>query len=141
MIVLCSFLLDGILSNYINNLLLTITAITIISSKKNYYKTSFLYGLLYDIAYTNTLFINGILFMIIVFITKKINYYFTNNIISNTITILTNIIFYRISIYIILVLSKTVSFNIVTLFESIYLSIFNLIYGYFIYILIKRKTP
>lgn len=141
MIVLCSFLLDGILSNYINNLLLTITAITIISSTKNYYKTSFLYGLLYDIAYTNTLFINGILFMIIVFITKKINYYFTNNIISNTITILINIIFYRISIYIILVLSKTVSFNIVTLFESIYLSIFNLIYGYFIYILIKRKTP
>ena len=108
MIVLCSFLLDGILSNYINNLLLTITAITIISSTKNYYKTSFLYGLLYDIAYTNTLFINGILFMIIVFITKKINYYFTNNIISNTITILINIIFYRISIYIILVLSKTV---------------------------------
>lgn len=139
--ILCSFLLDGILSNYINNLLLTITAITIISSTKNYYKTSFLYGLLYDITYTNTLFINGILFMIIVFITKKINYYFTNNIISNTITILINIIFYRISIYIILVLSKTLSFNIVTLFESIYLSIFNLIYGYFIYILIKRKTP
>ena len=82
-----SILLDGILTNYLpylgNDLswftpLFTLVSIFIIypfyrKKEKKYYLTVFIIGIIYDLFYTNLLFFNAILFLIIAMISKYIN--------------------------------------------------------------------
>ena len=147
--ILISFFLESIVSNYINYSsifipLFTLTSIVFSVSyfqlEKEYFKICILFGFLYDITFSNTLFINSILFLIIGFITKIINYYLPNNILNNIISLIINIIFYRISIYLICVLANILDFNLLYLFKSIYSSlIINIIYIVFIYIILNLR--
>ncbi len=82
-----SLLLDGILTNFLpympNDLslftpLLTVVSIFIIypfyrKKEKNYFLYMFLLGMIYDLFYTNLLFFNGILFLIIAIISQIIH--------------------------------------------------------------------
>ena len=83
-IMIISLLLDGVLTNYLpfmeNNLslytpLLTIVSIFIIyplyyKREKEYFITIFILGIIYDLLYTNLLFLNATLFVILGLITK-----------------------------------------------------------------------
>lgn len=141
-----SFILDGlIINNSFFYPLFTLVSLVIIFptfNKKNYnyYITCFVIGLLYDIVYTNTFLLNGIIYLIlgllINLIYKKIN--------INTLTIIFEIIFlisiYRILTFIILNILGY-NFNIYSLLESIYSSIIlNIIYTFLSYnVLILNK--
>lgn len=146
-IVLISFFLESILSNYINistnffTPLFTITSLIVIYSKfeNKYLKICLLFGLLYDLVFTDTLFINMILFLLIGFFVKFVNIYLPKNYINNSIILIIIIIFYRIFIYIIMLMANQVTNNAFLLFKSIYSSLLlNIIYGLVIYFIIKH---
>lgn len=139
---LFSFIFEGIISNFVcvSKPLFTLTALVIAypyyNSSKEYFKMCVFFGILYDIVYTDTLFINGILFLGVGLITKKLNYYLVNNLFNSSIILIINIIFYRLCIYFILLLSKNSFLN---LFSSIYLSVLiNLIFLYILYFIITN---
>ena len=85
-ILIISFILDGVLTNFlpfgVENIslftpLLTIVALVVIYNffyhkEKNYYILSFVIGILYDLFYTNLLFLDGLLFLLIAFVITKI---------------------------------------------------------------------
>ena len=85
-ILIISILLDGILTNYlpflVNDLsyftpLLTVVTIFILyplnrKTENKFLLTIFVTGIIYDLLYTNLLFLNGLLFLIIIFISKYI---------------------------------------------------------------------
>ena len=78
-ILIISFILDGVLTNFlpygVENIslftpLLTIVALVVIYNffyheEKKYYILSFIVGILYDLFYTNLLFLDGLLFLLI----------------------------------------------------------------------------
>ena len=84
LISIISFFLDGILSHYIlpNSLFLplfTVVALVLIypyfnNNNYRYFKYIALLGLLYDISYLDTLFLNFFIFIIIGFIVGLFNY-------------------------------------------------------------------
>ena len=139
-----SFILDNFISNFINHNslfypLFTLLSLIIIYPKftkkiNKYYLTSFLLGLIYDIAVTDTLFLNAFIFLllsyIINYIFKKIPY----NYISVLIISFVSIIYYRVITYIVLLLLNYLNFNLLTLLKSIYNSlILNIIYKTILY--------
>ena len=86
-IMILSFLLDGILTNFLPYMnydlsfftpLLTVVSIFIIypfyrKREKNYFLQMFFIGILYDLFYTNLLFLNALLFLGIAFLSKIIH--------------------------------------------------------------------
>lgn len=148
-IVFISFLLDGIITNFIrisSNVfipLFTLTSLVIIfpyyHKEKEYFKMCILFGFLYDIVFCNTLFINIGLFIMVGFVTKTLNYYLSNNILNNTIMLIINIILYRISFYFILFLANIFKFDFMLLFKSIYSSFFiNILYSFILYFILEK---
>lgn len=85
-IMILSFLLDGVLTNFlpylVNDLsyftpLLTLVSIILIypfykKDERKYFITVFILGLLYDLFYTNLLFFDAVLFTLIALINKRI---------------------------------------------------------------------
>ena len=85
-VIISSLFFDGFLTNYLpyskDSLSLFTPLLTVVSliliypfyrkKLKKYYTTSIVVGLIYDLLYTNLLFINSILFLIIAYITKII---------------------------------------------------------------------
>lgn len=92
------FIIDGIISNY---LFIPLILIYFYYGKNKY---SFLIGLLYDIVYTNTLFLNAFLFFLISYLINKIKN-------KNIIYFIIIINLYHVILYIILLLLK---YNIFT---------------------------
>jgi rod shape-determining protein MreD len=151
-ILLISFYLEGIISNLLNiNFLIplfTLVSLIIIyqylyNLKNDYYKLCFIIGLLYDIAYTDTLFLNACLFLFIGFIITKLNIIITNNTFNVIILSILIINIYRILTFIILILINYIDLNFYNLFISIVNSlIINIIYVVILYKitdLISRK--
>ena len=141
-----SFFLDGILSRYIslNTLFLplfTIVSLVIIYPYFNndnfrYFKFVAIIGLLYDIAYFNTLFYNFFLFLIIGFVIGLINYLLSNNLYTNILMAIISITIYRIFTFFLVIIFKTNAFSFFDLIQSIYNSlILNIIYCILIYII------
>lgn len=135
-ILLFSFYLEGILSIIINiNFLLPLTTLVsliiiypyLFGNRKIYYLICFITGILYDISYTNTLFLNAFTFLLLGFIISFI-YLYSNTLKLIIITIII-IVLYRFIIYGILVFIDYTSFNIMILLRSIlYSLLFNIIY-------------
>lgn len=151
-ILIVSFLLDGILSNFLPFMegdlslftpLVTLVALFLIyiffdKEDKKYYITAFVTGLLYDLFYTDLLFLNSFLFLLIAFITV---YIYGNE----------RIDWFRLLIYLVFIIalyeSSTalliVIFNVVPmsidklLYKISHTLILNLIYGEVIYFIIK----
>ena len=128
-----SFVLEGFVSNFIslNSLfmpLFTLMSLIIIfpyfnENIKPYLITSFIIGVFYDVIYTNTVVIHGLLFLLIAFVIIKLNVIFSNNWVNVMIMALICIIVYRITSFGILVITNTIPLNGLILLKSIYQSI------------------
>lgn len=151
-IFLISFLLDGILTNFIDFLpndlsfftpLLTLTSIIVVyplyrKKEMKFFMVIIFLGLLYDLFYTNLLFFNAILFficgLIIKFIYENIDYSFFKVIL---VTILIVSIYESLTALIIIVFNL-VPMTFARLFYKIIHSILlNIIYACFWYLVIK----
>lgn len=140
-----SFLLDGIVSNFVSlntnffNPLFSLVAIILVypffnKNDNNYLKIVSIMGLFYDFVYTDMMVLNLALFFVLGLLIKYFYSVFTENIINNVIWLVIIIVFYRLIAYLILVLAGYLPFDIDILFKSIYSSlILNIIYCLFVY--------
>lgn len=151
-ILLISIVLDGILSNFlpflINDLSLFTTMLTVIAifmiypffrkKEKKYFITIFIVGMIYDLLYTNLVFFNGVLFLIIGFISLEIYKNFEISYLKLIIYLILIISAYEILTGIILLVFNMVP---VTLYKVLYKIthslILNIIYGELIYLIIN----
>ena len=151
-ILLISIVLDGILSNFlpflVNGLslftpMLTVIAIFMIypffrKKEKNYFIKIFIVGMIYDLLYTNLVFFNGVLFLIIGFISLEIYKNFEISYLKLIIYLILIISAYEILTGIILLVFNMVP---VTLYKVLYKIthslILNIVYGELIYLIIN----
>ncbi|MBO5138806.1 MAG: rod shape-determining protein MreD [Bacilli bacterium] len=151
-IVLVSLLLDGLLTNYLPYLvgdlslftpLLTVVSIFIVypyfyKNNKLYFIFSFVSGLVYDLFYTNLLFVDGILFLIVAFLTVKM----TANIQINAFNVLYEtlivIIVYEVLFAILIVVFNLVPITLSkVLYKISHTLLLNIIYTEIIYFILK----
>ena len=144
-LIIISFFLEGMITNLISldSLFLplfTLTSMVILypffNREKfyNYIITCFIIGAIYDIAYTNSLFINTFSFSLISVLIILIDHYIDSNIFSRSGINIVSIVLYRIITYFLLILFNYLSFNGNILIRGIYSSIIiNFIYGMFLY--------
>lgn len=139
LIIIISFLLEGIVSNYIplNSIfcpLFTLASLIVAypyfnSDKTLYYKCSFVLGLAYDLIYTDTMIFYAFLFLFISYIITKLSIVLADNYINSIIILMICIILFRVITYILIVMTGNMSFNIHVLFKGIYSSFLaNIIY-------------
>ena len=145
-IIAFSLLLELIFSNIvpINSFLTPLFAFTSLvilypyfkNKNLNYIITCALFGLIYDICFTDSIFINTICFSICGIISILCYNYFKYNIYSSNILNIFNLIIYRIMSYLLLIIVSYLKFNSLILFQGIYNSIVvNIIYGVLIYLM------
>lgn len=105
--------------------LFSLVSLIFLKKDKNYYIKCFFIGVLYDLVFTNLFIINGIIYLFIGLIIKKIKNFNINNIIIGIIII----IFYQLILFILFNISK---YQIYSLEEFIYILpryfIINIIY-------------
>ena len=145
-IIIFSILFESAFSNIIKSNsflvpLFVITSLVILypyfkNKKFNFILVCIICGLLYDITFTNSCFINTLSFGLVGgMIILCYNYISYNIYISNFVNILI-IIFYRIISYLLLCIVDFVKFNEMELLKSIYNSMLvNIVYGIIIYII------
>lgn len=144
--VIISFFLDSIITSFIpiDSILLplfSLISLIIIypyfhKEENSYLIFSFLLGLLYDIVYTDTIFLNTFIFLLIAFIIKLINEYISNNMFNVSIMTLLIVIIYRIITYFVLVIINYLTYNFHDLLVCIYSSlILNVFYGISLYLI------
>lgn len=151
-IMIISLILDGLLTNYLPYMisdlsiftpLFSVTALILIypffyKEKRKYLIYSFIYGVIYDLFYTNLLFLNGLFFVLLAVIISNIYQLFGTGYIKILLSITLIIIIYEL-LYVIVI----VSFNLVpiTINKIIYKIshsiLLNLIYGEFTYIILR----
>ena len=151
-ILIISFILDGVLTNFlpfgVENIslftpLLTIVALVVIYNffyheEKKYYILSFIVGILYDLFYTNLLFLDGLLFLLIAFVITKIYKLVGFNYMWIALDILISIIIYECSFALVIVIFNLVPMSIYRLLYKIGHSIIlNIIYGELLYFIIR----
>lgn len=151
-IMILSFLLDGILTNYlpylVNDLslftpLLTLVSVIVIlpfyrKKEKNYFITIFVLGILYDLFYTNLLFFNGVLFLIVGYFLWQVQKNIPINSINIVIEIVGAIILYESLTGIFLLIYNMVPVTLYKVFYKIIHSLLlNIIYGEVIYWILK----
>ncbi len=151
-IVVISILLDGILSNYLPYLytnlsiftpLLTLVSIFMIypffkKKEKNYFITIFIIGIIYDLLYTNLLFFNGVIFVIIGLLIKYIYKTYEITPLRLILYLIILITSYESLTSIILLIYNVVPVTFYKVFYKIINSLLlNIIYGELIYLIIK----
>lgn len=151
-ILIVSFLLDGILTNFlpylVNDLsyftpMFTITSIFLIypfyrKKERNYYIILFVLGLLYDLFYTNLLFFHGSLFVILGFISYLFQKNFGLGYLKNILFVLLIISSYEVLTVLFLMLYNMVPITIYKLIYKISHSLLlNIIYADLIYFIVK----
>jgi len=140
-----SFFLDGILFKYINPNSLFLPLLTIVSliiiypyfnnNNFRYFKYIAILGLLYDIAYMNTIFYNFFIFVILGFINAFIKYLLSDRLYINVLITIILIIIYRFINFIFINITSD-GLSAFYLVKSIYSSlILNIIYCICIYLL------
>lgn len=149
-VIILSFILEGIVTNIINSNsyllpLFTITSLVITypyfdkEKKVRFIIISIIIGILYDIAYTNSLFINTFTFTICALLIIILDNYIPDNFFNrNGINIIMIILFKTIS-YILLFIFRFINFNQNILIKGIYSSlILNIIYSIILYFVCDR---
>lgn len=149
LIILISFILEGVFSNYVQTSsyfipLFTLTSLVIIyplfTESKDYYKYAFLTGLAYDLIYTDTIVFHAIIFCFMAYIISRFNLVLTDNFINILIIVGLSIAIYRIITYLILILVSRLSFDFINLIFSILKSlILNLIYSLILFLIVKKS--
>ena len=146
-VIIFSFLFESIFSNIVNSYsfltpLFLLTSLSILypyfkKNKFNFVIACIICGFFYDIAFTDSLFINTITFglcsEIIILGYNYVNY----NIYSSNFINIINIVFYRVLSYLFLCIVDFINFNESILLEGIYNSLLvNVIYGIILFIII-----
>lgn len=122
-----AFILDGIISRYFT-IYPVFTLLSLIFLKKNKYLIVIIIGLLYDITYTDTLFLNTIIFYSLLFF---IQYYYSklkNNFLNTFVLGIILIVIYRLSIYAILYIIGYINLEIMSFIKILLLSFISLVY-------------
>lgn len=146
-----SFLLEGIMSNIfpstLSNISYFTTIYTIISlviiypyfnNDKKYFILIIVFGILFDMLYTSSIFINTFIFIIIGIVTKILYNIFTENVFMTNIISYIGIVIYHVLSFIILLIVGYNDYNIMLLFNIIIHSIFmTIIYTSISYFIIK----
>ena len=147
-----SLIFDGIIINYlpylVNDLSFFTPMFTLISifiiyplyrkKEKYYFIALFILGIVYDLMYTNMLFFNATIFIIIGLFTKIINKNLELSILKNIIYIIFIIIIYEFVTAIILYIYNIVPISIdKVLYKIIHSIILNVIYGDILFLFIK----
>lgn len=131
--IVISFLIDGLfsLSNF------TIVALIISSYyNKNVLKYSLIIGILYDVVYTNTLVLNGLIyFLIIQFILK----YNNKNLLNKILLFLIAIFFYSSCTYLILVIMNYIAFNFLYYIQTVLKTLIINLFYYLILMILEHK--
>lgn len=147
--VIISFLLDGLVSNYLSftltepSYLKTIYSVVSLVIIYNYFdnQKKYLYilislGIFFDIIYTNTFILNIIVFLIIYIILSNLDYVITTNIFTINLKSIVCISSYHILTYIILLLANYNNYSIkllgIILLRSIIMTIIYTSISYFI---------
>ena len=143
LIIVISFLLDGVLSNFLSNTifipLFSIVSIVVLypffnNNVNKFIIVSSIVGLFFDIIYTNSLFINVFSFLLCSLVIIYINKFIKNSIISISLLNILSIIVYRIISYFLLCLFDYLRFDENILLSGIYCSLLsNVIYGISLY--------
>lgn len=151
-ILVISFIFDGILTNFlpygVGHLSLFTPLLTIVSliviynffyhNEKKYYFLTFILGIIYDLFYTNLLFLDGFLFLLIAFVITKIYKIVGFNYMWIAIDIVIAIIIYECGFALIIMLFNLVPMTIGRLLYKIGHSlILNIIYGEILYFIIR----
>ncbi len=152
--IILSFILEGTISNLVspNSIILplfTMTSLVICypyfnkTKKYHFIITSIIIGIIYDIAYTNSLFINTFTFIICCLIIIYIDNYIHDSLLNKTIINIIMILLFKTISYLLLFIFGFIKFNYNILLKGIYSSlVLNIIYGiilYFICDFISRK--
>jgi len=132
-VLIISFILDNLISNFIplNSVLVplfTIMSLIIIypyftNHKNKYLLACFIVGICYDLIYTNTIVIHGFLFLLLGFIITRMNLLLANNFINVVIMGIILIVVYRSLTYGLILITANASFDLFNLFRSIYSSL------------------
>ena len=142
-ILVISFLMDGIFSNYVplNGLLIPLFSLVglIVSydfftfEKEEFYKYAFILGLSYDLIYTDTFIFYAFLFMLMAFIIVHVSKILTSNYFGLILVSLICIILFRCITYFFLIITGNVILNIDNLYKGIYSSLLiNILYGFIV---------
>ena len=138
-----SFLMDGIVSNYVPiggvfvplfslmGLIVSYEFFTF--EKEEYYKYAFILGLCYDLIYTDTFVFYAFLFMFMAFVIMHVFKILASNYLGLFIVSLVCIILFRSITYFFLFITGNVVFKIDNLYKGIYSSLLiNIIYGFIV---------
>ena len=151
-ILVISFILDGLLTNYlpygVGNLslftpLTTIVALIIIymffyKNEKTYFVISFITGFMYDLFYTNLLFLDAILFLLIAFIVSQVYKIVDFKFIWVLIGMVLVIVIYEVAFATIITVFNLVPMSFERIIYKISHSIIlNVIYGEILYLICK----
>ena len=145
-LLILSFIFESIITNivHINSFLIPLFLLTSLvilypyfrGNKLNFIITCIICGLIYDISFSDSAFINMICFGLSGLFIILCYSYFKYSIYSISLINISNIILYRIITYLLLVVIDYIRFNINILFAGIYKSlIINIVYGIIIYLL------
>lgn len=152
-IIIISIILDGLLTNYlpysVNDLsfftpLLTVVSIFIIyplnrKKETKFFILIFIIGIIYDLLYTNLLFLNGLLFVLIALISKVIYKNFETSYFKLIIYTILLIIIYESAYAGILFIYRIVPVTLYKLFYKItHTILLNIIYVELLYYIIKH---
>lgn len=149
LILVISFLLDNLISFFLNinllfNPLLSLVSLIIIfryyhkKDENKYLITSFVLGLVYDIVCTDTIFLNAGIYLLLSLFIIKFYKIFSYNLLNSAILLIIVIIIYRSITFLVLSNFNFISFNLYHLLQSIYSSlILNLLYLSFFFL--KKK--
>ena len=147
-ILIISFLLEGIISNFvpINGFLaplFTLVALIIVyplfDEVSEYYKYAFVTGLAYDLFYTDTILFHAIIFCFMAFIITRLNLVLSDNYLNILVIMGICILIYRVVTYSLLVLVSTMAFDFMALIISVLKSlIINLIYSALLFFVVKK---
>ena len=147
-IIIISFLLEGIVSNFvpINGFLaplFTLVALIIIyplfDEVSEYYKYAFVTGLAYDLFYTDTILFHAIIFCFMAFIITCLNLVLSDNYLNILVIMGICILIYRVITYSLLVLVSSMAFDFIALILSVLKSlIINLIYSALLFFVVKK---
>lgn len=149
LILVISFLLDNLISFFLNtnllfNPLLSLVSLIIIfryyhrKDENKYLITSFVLGIVYDIVCTDTIFLNAGIYLLLSLFIIKFYKIFSYNLLNSAILLIIVIIFYRSITFLVLSNFNFISFNLYHLLQSIYSSlILNLLYLSFFFL--KKK--
>lgn len=146
-----SFLLEGIMSNIFPSTLSNISYFTTIyiiisfaiiypyfDNDKKFFILIFIFGILFDILYTSTIFVNTFIFIIIGIVIKILYNVLPENVFMTNIISYIGIIIYHILSFVILMITGYMNYNIILLFNIIIHSIFmTIIYTSISYFVIK----